>query len=72
MVKNMIKQIVMSLFQTILVLVISFWGFEIALNAMFNYSSVEASYHLLTHSLLIGLIYTVILCTTLILDRLEK
>lgn len=69
---KLVKQIVMSLFQTILVVVISFWGFAFALNAMFNYSSVEASSHLLTHSLLIGLIYTVILCTYIILDRLEK
>jgi len=36
-----------------------------------GYSSVEGSYHLQTHALLVTLIFTVILCTLVIVEKLN-
>ena len=69
---NMFQKILGALFLTILVVIVSYLGIGFALNAMLNYSSVEASFHLPTHALLVGLIFTMIFCTILILDRLKR
>lgn len=69
---NMFQKILRALFFTVMVVITSYWGFGLILNAMLNYSSVEGSYHLPTHALLMGLIFTVIFCTTIILERLKK
>jgi hypothetical protein len=37
----------------------------------FGYSSVESSYHLWTHALLVALIFTIILCTMLLLEEIS-
>ena len=37
-----------------------------------GYTSVESSYHLLTHALLVALILTLITCTKLIMDKLNE
>ena len=37
-----------------------------------GYSSVESSYHLETHSLLLLLIFVVIFCTSLILEKFDE
>lgn len=36
-----------------------------------GYSSVEGSYHLQTHALIVTLIFTVILCTLVIVEKLN-
>ena len=36
-----------------------------------GYSSVESSYHLQTHALIVTLIFTVILCTLLIVENMN-
>lgn len=42
------------------------------LAAVLNYNTVEASEHVRTHALLISLIFTVILCTIFILEKIKK
>jgi hypothetical protein len=37
-----------------------------------GYSSVEASYHLVTHAILTSLIFTVIVCTMIIVEEIGK
>jgi len=37
-----------------------------------GYSSVEGSYHAVTHAILISLIFTVIMCTMMIIEEIEK
>jgi Na+/melibiose symporter-like transporter len=37
-----------------------------------GYSSVESSYHLLTHSLIVSLIFTVIVCTMSIHEEINE
>ena len=62
----------MALGVTVIVVIASYLGFGVILNAMTNYSTFEGSYHLPTHALLIGLIFTVIICTMIILEELRK
>ncbi len=69
---NMFQKMLVALFLTILVVIASYLGIGFTLNAILNYSSVEASFHLPTHALLVGLIFTVIFCTILILDRMKR
>lgn len=37
-----------------------------------GYSSVESSYHLMTHALIVGLIFVVIICTMTILEEINQ
>ena len=37
-----------------------------------GYSSVEGSYHAATHAILLSLIFTVIICTMMILEEIRK
>lgn len=37
-----------------------------------GYSSVESSYHLWTHALIVSLIFTVIVCTMMILEEINQ
>jgi hypothetical protein len=69
---NIFQKIMMALFFTVIVVIVSYFGFGFLLNVLLSYTSVEASFHLPTHALLIGSIFTVILCTVLILERLNK
>jgi hypothetical protein len=55
-----------------LVIVMSYYVLGGLLTAMFGYPSYEASFHLPTYALLVGLIFTVIFCTLLILDKLKN
>lgn len=57
---------------TLIAVIISFFGIGKLLNFVFGYSTVEGLYHLITHALLIGILFTIIFCTLLILDELKK
>lgn len=57
---------------TFLAVIIAYFVIGRLLVAAFGYSTVEASYHLPTHTLLVGLMFTVILCTILILNKLKN
>lgn len=37
-----------------------------------GYSSVESSYHLMTHALIVSLIFTVIVCTMIIVGEIDE
>jgi len=37
-----------------------------------GYSSAEASYHLVTHALLVSLIFTVIVCTMILIEKMNE
>jgi hypothetical protein len=64
--------ILTALALTALVVLVSYLCFGTILNAIANYSTVEASYQLPTHALLVGLIFTVIICTMIILEELRN
>ena len=64
------KKILISLVITILLFFFNAW-FIMPIIFNFGYSSVESSYHLVTHSLLLSLIFAVVFCTSLILDKFE-
>ncbi len=68
---NILKIILKSIGITILVVVASYLLIGKMLVFAFNYSTVESSYQLPTHALLIGLIFVFIFCTILILDKIE-
>ncbi len=40
--------------------------------SMFGYSAVEGSYHALTHALILALIFTVIVCTFVIVENFKE
>jgi len=44
----------------------------VPISRIIGYSSVQGSYHALTHSLLVSLIFTIILCTMTILEEFDK
>jgi 1,4-dihydroxy-2-naphthoate octaprenyltransferase len=72
-VKNSFFQnILTALAYTFLVVILSYLCFGPILNAVSNYSTAEASYHLPTHALLVGIIFTVIICTILLLEEIKK
>ena len=65
------KKILISLVITILLFFFNAW-FIMPIIFNFDYSSVESSYHLETHSLLLLLIFVVIFCTSLILEKFDE
>ena len=64
------KKILISLVITILLFFFNAW-FIMPIIFNFGYSSVESSYHLETHSLLL-LIFVVIFCTSSILEKFDE
>ncbi len=69
---NTFKLILKAFGLTFLSVTISYFLIGRLLVVAFGYSEVEASYHLPTHALLVGLMFTVIFCTILILDKLKN
>lgn len=65
------EKILTSLIITVIIFFFNIW-FIMPMISNIGYSSVESSYHLLTHSLLSSLIFLVIFCTSLILERLNE
>lgn len=65
------KKILISLVITILLFFFNAW-FIMPIIFNFGYSSVESSYHLEIHSLLLLLIFVVIFCTSLILEKFDE
>ena len=73
--KNMfLQKILIALFYTFIVVIVSVSVFGIGniLAVIPSYSTVEGSFHLLAHAFLIGLIFTVIFCTMVLLEKMEK
>ena len=71
--KNMfLQKILIALFYTFIVVIVSVFGIGNILAVIPSYSTVEGSFHLLAHALLIGLIFTVIFCTMVLLEKMEK
>lgn len=69
---NVFKLILKAVGITLLAVIIFYFVIGKLLVYLLGYSTVEASYHLPTHALLIGLIFTNIFCTLLILDKLKN
>ena len=65
------KKILGSVGITILIFFFTLW-IVMPIVSNIGYSSVESSYHLFTHSLLISLIFVVVFSTILILERLDE
>ena len=63
------KKILSALIITIIIFVFNVWVVVPIISNM-GYSSVESSYHLVTHSLLLSLIFLLILSTLLILEKI--
>ena len=71
--ENKIFKLILKAFGlTFLALTIAYFVIGRLLIAAFGYSTVEASYHLPTHALLVGLMFTMIFCTMLIHDRFKN
>ncbi len=66
------KLILKAVGYTLSVVLISYFFIGKLLVFAFGYFTVEASYHLPTHALLIGLIFTIIFCTLLILAEINS
>lgn len=65
------KKIGLAILATAFIFCISiFLLYPIVLNS--GYNAVEDSYHAVTHTLLVALIFTVILCTLNLLEKLNK
>lgn len=64
------KKILGSLVITIIIFFFNLW-FLMPMISNIGYSSVESSYHLLTHSLLLSLIFLVVFCTSLIIEKFD-
>ncbi len=69
---NILKLILKAIGITLLVVITSYYLIGKLLVYAFGNPTVEVSYHLPTYTLLIGLIFTVIFCTLLILDKLNN
>lgn len=65
----MLKKVLIAFVISIIVPIIIPGIYGLFLQQMFGYESLT---HMTTHSLLLALIFTVIICTMLILDKLEK
>ena len=65
------KKILSALIITIIIFFFNVWVVVPIISNM-GYSSVESSYHLVTHSLLLSLIFLLILSTLLILEKIEN
>ena len=64
------KKALFSLLITAIIFFFNAW-FIVPVISNLGYSSVESSYHLVTHALLLSLIFAVVFCTSLILDKFE-
>ena len=64
------KKALFSLLITAIIFFFNAW-FIVPVISNLGYSSVESSYHLVTHSLLLSLIFVVVFCTSLILDKFD-
>ena len=65
------KKILSALIITIIIFVFNVWV-VVPIISIMGYSSVESSYHLVTHSLLLSIIFLLILSTLLILEKIEN
>lgn len=65
------KKIISALVVTIVIFFFSFIIISPIITQL-GYSSVEGSYHAVTHALLFSLIFTVIICATIILDEINE
>jgi len=65
------KKIILALLATAATLLITVFILVPIVSNM-GYSFVEGSYHLITHALLVALIFTVIFCTITIIEALNK
>ena len=65
------KKALFSLLITAIIFFFNAW-FIVPVISNLGYSSVESSYHLETHSLLLLLIFVVIFCTSLILEKFDE
>ncbi|WP_122638766.1 hypothetical protein [Romboutsia sp. Marseille-P6047] len=65
------KKILWSLVITVIIFFFNIW-LIVPIISNIGYSSVESSYHLVTHSLLLSLIFLVIFCASLILERFNE
>ena len=65
------KKILNSLIITVIIFFFNIF-FIMPIISNIGYSSVESSYHLVTHSLLLSLIFLVIFCTSLILEKFDE
>lgn len=64
------KRVLFSLLITVAIFFFNIWVI-VPLISNVGYSSVESSYHLVTHSLLLSLIFVVVFCTVLILEKVN-
>jgi len=64
------KQIGWAAFGTVIIFFISLIVIAPIISKL-GYSAVEGSYHAATHALLVSLIFTVIICTVLILEEIK-
>ena len=67
---DIMKRALCSLLITVAIFFFNVW-FIVPLISNVGYSSVESSYHLVTHSLLLSLIFVVVFCTVLILEKVN-
>mgnify|MGYP000191014019 FL=1 len=65
------KKALFSLLITAIIFFFNAWFIAPVISNL-GYSSVESSYHLETHSLLLLLIFVVIFCTSLILEKFDE
>ena len=64
------KQIGWAAFGTVIIFFISLIVIAPIISKL-GYSAVEGSYHAATHALLVSLIFTVIICTVLVLEEIK-
>lgn len=65
------KKIAWSIVATVLMFFVATFVITPIMSNM-EYSSAEASYHLATHALLVALIFTVIICTMIIIGKIDE
>ena len=65
------KKALFSVLITVIIFFFNAW-FIVPVISNLGYSSVESSYHLVTHSLLLSSIFVVVFCTLLILERFDE
>ncbi|NLC65986.1 MAG: hypothetical protein GX752_03460 [Clostridium sp.] len=66
-----LKKIGSALLATILIFFFSFIVISPIIEKL-GYSSVEGSYHAVTHAILVSLIFTVLICTIVIIEEINK
>lgn len=61
-------------FGIIIITLLIFFGSALILSPMISklgYTSVESSYHLMTHALIVSMVVTVLTCTKIIVDKID-